>query len=95
MPFDVKRIFYIVKASERVAAIDTLKQGKHLLQEWCGTFKRQTLQEKTVRLDSPERILILEPEDWHTMNNFSEDCVLLVLASEVYNPEDYIYEKHT
>lgn len=46
-------------------------------------------------LDSPTKILILEPNDWHEMYDFSEDCVLLVLASHLYDAEDYIrdYEK--
>ena len=27
---------------------------------------------------------------WHEMHNFSEDCVLLVLASDIYDEADYI-----
>jgi mannose-6-phosphate isomerase-like protein (cupin superfamily) len=34
--------------------------------------------------------ILLEPSDWHIMKNFSDDCVLLILASEEYNPDDYI-----
>ncbi|MDQ1351016.1 MAG: hypothetical protein QG657_1318 [Acidobacteriota bacterium] len=29
-------------------------------------------------------------ELWHTMKNFSENCILLVLASDVYQENDYI-----
>ena len=45
-------------------------------------------------LDSHEKCLVLFPEDWHKMFDFSEDAVLLVLASELFNVEDYIYEKY-
>ena len=45
-------------------------------------------------LDSPRKGLILETADWHTMDAFTEDCVLLVLASEPYDVNDYIDEAY-
>lgn len=45
---------------------------------------------ESFKLDSPTKCLILNPEDWHKMNNFSDDCILLVLASENYDVTDYI-----
>jgi hypothetical protein len=47
-------------------------------------------EKKDYHLDSPRKGLILETADWHTMDNFSKDCVLLVLASEPYDVNDYI-----
>jgi hypothetical protein len=41
-------------------------------------------------LDSPQKLLLLDPEDWHVMRDFSEGAVLLVLASEHFNSDDYI-----
>jgi len=49
-------------------------------------------QEQIILLDSPEKCLILSPEDWHTMDKFSEGSVLLVLASELYDKNDYIFD---
>jgi hypothetical protein len=34
--------------------------------------------------------LLIEDLVWREMNNFSSDCVLLVLASEYYDEADYI-----
>ena len=48
----------------------------------------------SARLASPGRLLIVEPEDWHLMRDFSEDAILLVLASESYDPDDYVYERY-
>ena len=45
---------------------------------------------KNYHLDNPRKGLILETADWHTMADFSKDCVLLVLASEPYDVNDYI-----
>jgi hypothetical protein len=43
-------------------------------------------------LDAPDKLLLVEPEDWHLMRDFSPDSVLLVLASEPFDPGDYIDE---
>ena len=51
-------------------------------------------EKKNYHLDSPRKGLILEPADWHTMDDFTEDCVLLVLASEPYDVNDYIDEAY-
>lgn len=43
-----------------------------------------------VRLDRPQLALHVPPMIWATEEQFSEDAVLLVLASEIYNPEEYV-----
>jgi hypothetical protein len=43
-------------------------------------------------LNEPDKLLLLQPEDWHVMRDFSSDSVLLVLASESFDPADYIDE---
>jgi dTDP-4-dehydrorhamnose 3,5-epimerase-like enzyme len=47
-------------------------------------------EKKDYLLDSPRKGLILETADWHTMADFSKDCILLVLASEPYDVNDYV-----
>ena len=41
-------------------------------------------------LDSPEIGLFMPPMTWGTQYNYSADAVLLVLASDPYDPDDYI-----
>jgi len=43
-----------------------------------------------VLLDQPERALYIPPGIWATEKHFSPDGVLMVLASEVYDPQEYI-----
>ena len=45
-------------------------------------------------LDYSEKCLFLYPEDYYSMHSFSKDAVLLVLASEYYDPNDYVYEPY-
>lgn len=33
---------------------------------------------------------MIEPMVWHEMSDFTEDCILLVLADQVYDEADYI-----
>ena len=46
---------------------------------------------ETVHLDNPAQGLYISNNIWREFTNFSEDCVVMVLASEHYNPEDYIH----
>jgi acetyltransferase-like isoleucine patch superfamily enzyme/dTDP-4-dehydrorhamnose 3,5-epimerase-like enzyme len=43
-----------------------------------------------VLLDSPDLGLYVPPMVWATQYRYSEDAMLLVLASDVYDPEDYL-----
>lgn len=43
-----------------------------------------------VSLDRPHLALHLPPGIWATQHDFSRDAVLVVLASEVYDPGEYI-----
>lgn len=47
-------------------------------------------QVEEVWLDSPSKGLLIESMVWREMHNFSPDCVLLVLASEIFDESDYI-----
>jgi hypothetical protein len=38
--------------------------------------------------------LILNPEDWHTMYDFTKDAILMVFASECFEEADYIFEPY-
>ena len=41
-------------------------------------------------LNNPIQGLIIESLTWREMHDFSEDCVLLVIANEHYDESDYI-----
>lgn len=45
---------------------------------------------RTYRLDSKDKGLLVPPLTWNELSNFSEDAVLLVLASHSYDPSTYI-----
>ena len=43
-------------------------------------------------MGEPNKGLYIGPKLWHTMMNFSKDTVILAVASDYYNEEDYIRE---
>lgn len=97
MPFDIKRIFYIY-------GVDSSIRGKHrhhktiqaviCLVGSCTIVSDDGKSVSRFVLDNPRRCVVLNPEDWHFMCNFSEDAILMVLASEYYDPADYIFEPY-
>ena len=98
-PFDIKRIFYIYGVDNSARGYHRHKktiQAAISLQGSCS-IKCQSGVGKPIEefiLNSPSKCLIIDPKDFHWMENFSEDCILMVLASEYFNPEDYIYEPY-
>ena len=97
IPFDIKRIFYIY-------GVDDSERGGHrhkktiqaaiCLKGSCTIFNDDNSKEENFLLDTPDKCLLLKPEDWHKMYDFTEDAILMVLASEFFDAEDYIYEPY-
>lgn len=93
MPGTIKRVFYIYGAG------DAPRGGHRHHKTWnaliclhghCRVYANDGHEESHFLLDNPGNCLILEPQDWHTMEGFSEDAILLVLANEYYDVSDYI-----
>jgi hypothetical protein len=47
---------------------------------------------QTVLLNHPWQGLLIKPNTWRTLDDFSSGAVCMVLASELFDLEDYIYE---
>lgn len=56
----------------------------------CEFILDNGVKRETLKLDSPTKGLVIGPMIWREMQNFSEDCVLVVIASENYDESDYI-----
>lgn len=98
VPFDIKRIFYIYGVDDSTRGghrHKTTLQAAICLQGACHIYNHDGEKENTFILDQPNKCLILETKDWHTMNHFSPDAILMVLASEYFDQNDYIFEPYT
>ena len=45
-----------------------------------------------VRLDTPTKGVYIKNHIWREFTNFSDNCVIMVLASDYYDENDYIFE---
>ena len=100
LPFAVKRVYYIynVTSPDQVRGGHRHKKTNQALICVSGSCRINLDDGETqssVLLDSPDKCLIVEAKDFHTMDQFTSDAVLLVLASEYYNASDYIDTPYT
>ncbi|WP_460915221.1 sugar 3,4-ketoisomerase [Spirosoma areae] len=97
IPGVIQRVFYIYEAGITARAGHRHHRAWHALiclSGSCQVYSCNGKQETIFRLRSPRQCLVLAPEDWHTMAEFSEDAILLVVSNEPYDKEDYIYEPY-
>ena len=95
IPFEIKRVFYIYGSTPDVV------RGKHanrrsefILINVAGSSKVRVIDrsgnEMIISLTRPHTGIYLPALVWKDMYDFSPDSVLLVLASEHYDPDEYI-----
>ncbi len=95
IPFDIKRVYYIFDTKNGVRrGFHAHKNLQQVLIAVAGSCKillddgKSNKQE--LLLNSPNQGLLIDSLLWREMFDFSTDCVLLVLASDYYNEDDYI-----
>lgn len=100
IPFEIKRVFFIYDLHDNSAI-----RGKHAHREveqviFCirGDFEIQLddgKNKQSFKLEKPNEGLYLGIYLWNVMTKFSDDCILLVFASELYNESEYIRDYNT
>lgn len=94
IPFDIKRVFYIYGSDAKVVrGQHANRETEFLLVNVSGTSKVRIdngSESKIILLNRPRMGLYLSSMLWKDMYDFSEDSVLLVLASRHYDASEYI-----
>ena len=94
IPFEIKRIYYIFGTPENVRrgfhAHKKLQQVLICVSGSCKIHLDNGNESAEVTLDSPDKGLYISSDIWREMYDFSKDAVLLCLASEHYDENDYI-----
>lgn len=94
IPFEVKRAFYIYGSdSEVVRGRHANRKSEFVMINVSGKSKVRVdngHEQQIIELDRPRMGLYLSTMVWKDMYDFSQDSVLLVLASEHYDAEEYI-----
>lgn len=94
IPFDCKRVYYLfdIPSTARRGG-HAHRQQQELLVALSGSFDvilNDGLESKTVTLNKPDKGLLIRENVWRELENFSSGAVCLVLASDVFDEEDYI-----
>ena len=95
LPFPIARVYYMYRTTgqprgghrHRKTWQALVSVAGSCVVEWNDGCRRGV-----ETLSSPDTLLVLMPEDWHVMRDFSADSVLLVMASEPFDASDYIDE---
>ncbi|WP_029628157.1 sugar 3,4-ketoisomerase [Vibrio paracholerae] len=99
IPFDIKRIYYIFDTKQGVVrglhAHKALKQVAIALKGSCRFVLDDGMTKEDVILDCATKGILIDSCLWREMHDFSDDCVLMVLASEHYDESDYIRDYST
>lgn len=94
IPFEIKRVYYIYDTPKDVIrgrhAHKTLQQVIVCLKGSCNFMLDDGKEKVSIHLDEPDMGLYIGNNVWREFTNFSSDCVLMVLASEYYDEEEYI-----
>lgn len=94
VPFSIQRLYYIFGAQPDVPrgfhAHKELQQIAFCIQGSCKILMNNGKEKQEVLIGQPNKGLFIPPMVWHEMHGFSEDCILLVLASDHYDESDYI-----
>ncbi len=94
LPFPVRRVYYIygVKGAQRRGfhAHKALNQVLIAIAGSCKILLDNGKEQTVVPLTSPTEGLFIGVDTWREMFDFSEDAVLVSLASAEYDESDYI-----
>lgn len=94
IPFAIKRVYFIYETQKGMhRGFHAHKQNWQLL--FCPYGKIDIIldsgsERETVSLDDPSKGLLLHPGLWREMIWRQDSSVLCVVASEYYNPKEYI-----
>lgn len=93
VPFDVKRIYYLYDVPGGNSRGGHAHKALHqIMIALSGSFS-VTLDDgqnkKTFMLNQPYQGLLIPPGLWRDLDNFSSGSICMVLASELYDEEDY------
>jgi dTDP-4-dehydrorhamnose 3,5-epimerase-like enzyme len=94
LPFLPKRYFVVFNVASRDVrgehAHKTLHQFLVCVAGSCRVMVDNGRRREEYVLDSPGTAVHIPPMVWGVQYKYSADAVLLVLASDVYDPDDYI-----
>ena len=94
IPFEIKRVYYLFDVpSSAHRGGHAHRNLNQILIALSGSFDvvlKDGKSSQKITLNKPDKGLIISNNIWRELENFSSGSVCLVLASDIYNENDYI-----
>ena len=94
IPFDIKRVYYIYGTKKHIRrgfhAHKNLTQVLICINGSCKVLLDDFQKKEIHELNSPDKGLTIDSMIWREMYDFSDNCILMVVANDFYNEDDYI-----
>lgn len=94
IPFPIRRVYFMYGCAGDVRrgfhAHHQLQQVLVAMSGSCTVLLDDGVNKTEVVLDNPAKGLFVDPMVWHEMWGFTDNCVLMAMASDHYAEADYI-----
>ena len=95
IPFNIRRVYYIYdfktfKSKRGFHAHKKLQQAIFAISGFFTLSLDDGKEKSNHLLNNPNEGVLIDKRIWHTMENFSDNCIILVLASDNFKESDYI-----
>ena len=95
VPFEIKRIYYIydIRDLNTIRGYHAHKTLKQVIFCLNGSFVLELdngFEKKEIFLNKPNKGVLINSNIWRNMKNFSKNVVIMVVASNYYDENDYI-----
>lgn len=96
LPENYKRVYFIKNADGHTRGNHSHKKAHQALICINGSVDVNVkVKDSAVNftLESSNQCLLLKPDEWHLLENFKDEAILLVASNENYSIDDYIYDE--
>lgn len=94
IPFEIKRVYYVYDTNKDVIrgkhSHKNLEQVVICVSGSCDFILDNGNKREIIHLDNPAVGLYIKNNIWREFTNFTQNCVVMVLASQYYDESDYI-----
>jgi dTDP-4-dehydrorhamnose 3,5-epimerase-like enzyme len=98
IPFQIKRVYCLFNLGEHSRGMHAHRQLQQLafcVHGSCRFVLDDGVTREDVVLSDPTKGLLIGNLIWREMHDFTDDCVIMVLASEYFSEADYVRDYAT
>lgn len=98
IPFVIQRVYCLTNMSGEMRGLHAHKELLQVmicLSGTCTVTLDDGIEKQDIKLDDTKNGLLIGKMIWRSMHTFSKNCILMLLASDWYDENDYIRDYRT